>query len=71
MNRSRPRTKLTKAGINIMYAVVHEDGAIMQSLFPTTGRAQSAARYDGDSVVPVIIDLGKEPVFIRRKVLRG
>jgi hypothetical protein len=69
MNRSRPRTKLTK-GLNTMFAVVHEDGAIMQSLFPKMGRAQSAARQDGDAVIAVQIDLTKEPLFIRRKVLK-
>lgn len=70
MNRSRPRTQLTGKETT-MYAIVHENGAIMMSLFATLGRAQSSAKYDGDSVIAVQIDLNREPLFIRRKVQKG
>lgn len=40
-------------------------------LYETAGKAQNAARKDGDSVVEVHIDLDRNPIFIRRKVLDG
>lgn len=39
------------------------------SIFSTAGKARMRATNDGDSVVPITIDLTREPVFIRSRVL--
>lgn len=39
------------------------------SIFMSRAVAQNAARNEGDSVVPVFIDLEQEPLFIRGKRL--
>lgn len=62
-------------GVRTMYLIIHADGRIHGSgksagtLFKDKAMAQNKARAEGDSVVPVEINLRKEPVFIRRKTL--
>lgn len=67
--RGRPRLTLTGKH-DVLYIVVHENGRAMSSLFTTMGKAQQKARYDGDTVIAVEINLDREPLFIRRKVLK-
>lgn len=57
------------------YVVVTRDGKLKKprrsapSIFLRKSVAQNAARNDGDSVVPIVVDLEQEPIFIRRHVL--
>lgn len=62
--KSRPRTSKTN-----LYVVVAADGSIMQSLFDSEAQARRCARFEGDSVVAVTIDLSNAPIFIRRRTL--
>lgn len=39
------------------------------SIFLSRAVAQNVARREGDSVVPISVDLDQEPVYIRGKVL--
>ena len=61
--------------IRTMWAVLTVDGALKQyargagRLFDTQAAAQRGATKDGDAVVEVLIDLDREPAFIRRKKL--
>ncbi len=40
-------------------------------LYDTKSKAVNQARADGDTVVEATIDMDREPLFIRRKVLDG
>lgn len=58
------------------YVVITADGELKRrgrsptSMFTRRGSAINFARNDGDSVVPVVVDLDAvEPVFIRKKTL--
>lgn len=56
------------------YVVVSGDGHLYgspNSLYDTTGKAQRWCCRDGDCVVAVDVDLTREPLFIRRKVITG
>lgn len=62
-------------GERTMYLILSADGRVRGSgrsagtLYATEGAARNKARGDGDSVIPVKIDLRREPVFIRKKTL--
>jgi hypothetical protein len=51
------------------YVVVHATGKVGPRYYSTVGAAKRGCRRDGDSVVAVEIDLNREPLFIRRKVI--
>jgi hypothetical protein len=60
-----------------MYVVLDHTGALKgrknggASLYRTQRYAQAYAKDEGDSVVPVEIDLTQEPLFIRGKIING
>lgn len=59
-----------------LYAVVDSDGDLVYRkfgpmIFDSESQAKNRARDDGDSVVEVEVDLSKEPIFIRRKVVNA
>jgi hypothetical protein len=57
------------------YVVITRDGRLKKprrsapSIFTSLPVAQNKARNEGDSVVPLFIDLDQAPVFIRSKVM--
>lgn len=59
-----------------VYAILDGNGKLRRSLrtnhlmvYTSNATARRAAQKDGDSVVEAEIDLTKEPLFIRRKVV--
>ena len=61
-----------------LYAVVGTGGIVRRSktsrhrnlmIYNTLAKAKGQARRDGDSVVEIEVDLSREPLFIRRKVV--
>ncbi len=62
--------------IRIMYAVIAANGKVKgsyrgaASLYDTVAKAKNQARDDGDSVVEVSIMMDREPLFIRRRVVK-
>lgn len=64
-------------GQRTMYVIVAGDGCIRgtgksaATLYTTEAKARNRCRSDGDSVLPVTINLRQEPLFIRRKTLCG
>ena len=61
-----------------VFVVVKADGQIRRRtrkghaglyVYDTKAKAQNNCRVDGDSVVVSEIDLTREPIFIRRKVI--
>ncbi len=62
-------------GQRTMYVIITADGKVRGSgksagtMYKDKGMAQNRCRADGDSVIPVIINLRQEPVFIRKKTL--
>ncbi len=62
-----------------LYAVIKTDGSIRRTvrerhssfcIYDTPGKAKNNARHDGDSVVAIEVDLTREPLFIRRRVVK-
>ena len=58
------------------YAIITHDGKLKKSrtgyaIYTQYARACFWAKDEGDSVVPVEIDLSKEPLYIRKKKLGG
>ena len=57
------------------FVVVTRDGRLKKphrsapSIFLSRAVAQNAARNEGDSVVPVFVDLDQQPLFIRERRL--
>ena len=49
------------------FVVVHRNGTVRLNLYNTAGKAQNKARWEGDSVVEVAVDMDKEPLFIRQR----
>lgn len=62
-------------GQRTMYIIIAGDGCIRgtgksaATLYSSEGAARNRCRSDGDSVLPVTINLRQEPLFIRKKVL--
>lgn len=59
-----------------LYLILKADGTPRHNkrsrnlcLYDTCGKAKNNARADGDCVVAVDVDLKREPLFIRRKVM--
>lgn len=61
-----------------LYAVIRADGTLKYRdsnhgrgpmVFDDEAKAKGNARSDGDSVVRVDVDLSREPLFIRRKLV--
>jgi hypothetical protein len=61
-----------------LFGIVKADGTLKYRrsghgsgpmVFDDEGKARKWARADGDSVVVIDVDLKREPVFIRRKVV--
>jgi len=61
-----------------LYAVVTADGKVKRNgarghrtlmIYDTPAKGQNHARGEGDSVVEIEVDLSREPLFIRRKVV--
>lgn len=62
-------------GQRTLFVIIAGDGRVRGSgksaatLYATQAKAQNRCRVDGDSVLPVTINLRLEPLFIRRKTL--
>lgn len=61
-----------------LFAVVKADGSIKRSarsnhlmIYTTERQARTQANDPGDTVVPTEVDLNRQPLFIREKVLDG
>lgn len=59
-----------------LFAVVKADGTIRRRtqkehsglyVYDTASKAKNNCRHDGDSVVELVVDLSREPLFIRNK----
>lgn len=51
------------------YVVVNRDGGVRPVFYKSLGAAKRGCTRDGDSVVAAEVDLNREPVFIRHKVI--
>lgn len=57
------------------YVVLNREGKLRRSYKGAPGfhvkltTAKNVAKHDGDSIVPVFVDLDVEPVFIRSKTV--
>ncbi len=61
---------------NVLYAVVSHEGKLRKNrqrclmIYDTLAMAQRCARRDGDSVVELHLNLDREPLFTRKKVMK-
>lgn len=63
-----------------LYAIIKMDGTIRQAkrlrhkargicIYDTPGKAKNNARTNGDSVIVIDVDMTREPIFIRQKLV--
>lgn len=62
--------------LKVAYCIITRTGVLKKkagraTLYEHTSSAQRGAKNDGDAVVAIDIDLDREPIFIRKKVLDG